>query len=150
MEESNQIIAFTIIALATISVFSAPVAMAAYLKIKIPDTGAKVPAGQFLNVIGTSNPSNATRTHCTVSLQTNQHGYQPVTPLGPQGTYTNWQGKSSEPIKIGINQIEGQFQCFAAGTNTPNFTKHLVHNITGIATTTTGTSNMSLLNTTAG
>jgi hypothetical protein len=107
---------------------------AAYLKIFSPKQGQHVPAGNFLPVIGTSTPSNATHTKCNVQLQTNQHGYKPVQPLGPSGTYTNWKGTTSEPVKAGINQVEGQFQCFAPNTTTPNFTKHLVHNFTGIQT----------------
>ena len=105
---------------------------AAYLKIFTPKQGQQVPAGSFLTVTGTSTPSNATHTKCNVQLQTNQHGYKPVSPLGPAGTYTNWKGTTSEPVKVGQNQVEGQFQCFAPNTTTPNFTKHLVHNFTGI------------------
>ena len=58
----------------------------AYLKIFTPKQGQQVPAGQFLIVTGTSTPSNATHTKCNVQLQTNQHGYKPVIPLGPAGT----------------------------------------------------------------
>ena len=43
----------------------------------------------FLVVTGTSMPSNATHTKCNVQLQTNQHGYKPVSPLGPAGAYTS-------------------------------------------------------------
>jgi hypothetical protein len=107
---------------------------AAYLKIFTPKQGQQVPAGSFLTVTGTSTPSNATHTKCNVQLQTNLHGYKPVSPLGPAGTYTNWKGATSEPVKIGQNQVEGQFQCFSPNTTTPNFTKHLVHNFTGIQT----------------
>jgi len=107
---------------------------AAYLKIFTPKKGQQVPAGSFLTVTGTSTPSNSTHTKCNVQLQTNQHGYKPVQPLGPAGTYTNWKGATSEPVKVGQNQVEGQFQCFAPNTTTPNFTKHLVHNFTGIQT----------------
>jgi hypothetical protein len=107
---------------------------AAYLKIFTPKQGQQVPAGSFLTVTGTSIPSNATHTKCNVQLQTNQHGYKPVSPLGPAGTYTNWKGTTSEPVKVGQNQVEGQFQCFAPNTTTPNFTKHLVRNFTGIQT----------------
>lgn len=121
-------------------------AAAAYLKIHTPDTGTQAPAGEFFVVTGSSVPSNATRTHCIVSLQTNQHGYMPVTPLGPLGTYTLWQGKTSEPVKIGPNQVEGQFQCFTPNTNIPDFTKHLVHNFTGVPTAATPIGN-SLLTT---
>ncbi|MRN40346.1 MAG: hypothetical protein FIO02_04810 [Nitrosopumilales archaeon] len=71
----------------------------AYLKIFSPKQGQQVPAGSFLPVIGTSTPSNATHTKCNVQLQTNQHGYKPVQPLGPGGTYTNWKGTTSEPVK---------------------------------------------------
>ena len=106
----------------------------AYLKIFSPKQGQQVPAGSILPVIGTSTPSNATHTKCNVQLQTNQHGYKPVQPLGPGGTYTNWKGTTSEPVKAGINQVEGQFMCFAATGTTPNFIKHLVHNFTGIQT----------------
>ena len=82
----------------------------AYLKIFSPKQGQQVPAGSFLPVIGTSTPSNATHTKCNVQLQTNQNGYKPVQPLGPAGTYTNWKGTTSEPVKVGANQVEGQFQ----------------------------------------
>jgi hypothetical protein len=103
----------------------------AYLKIFSPKQGQQVPAGSFLPVIGTSTPSNATHTKCNVQLQTNQHGYKPVQPLGPGGTYTNWKGTTSE---AGINQVEGQFMCFPVTGTTPNFITHLVHNFTGIQT----------------
>ena len=106
----------------------------AYLKIFTPKQGQQVPAGQFLIVTGTSTPSNATHTKCNVQLQTNQHGYKPVTPLGPGGTYTNWKGTTSEPVKVGSNQVEGQFMCFPPTGTTPNFIRHLVHNFTGIQT----------------
>ena len=41
---------------------------------------------------------------------------------------------SNATHKAGINQVEGQFMCFAATGTTPNFIKHLVHNFTGIQT----------------
>jgi hypothetical protein len=107
---------------------------AAYLKIFSPKQGQQVPAGSFLPVIGTSTLSNTTHTKCNVQLQTNQHGYKPVQPLGPAGTYTNWKGTTSEPVKAGINQVEGQYMCFPATGTTPNFIKHLVRNFTGIQT----------------
>ena len=130
------------------SVGLVPVLQAAsYLKIHTPDTGQQVPAGQFYIVTGSSLPSNATRTHCTVTLQTNQHGYMPVTGLGPAGTYTKWEGRTSEPVKVGPNQVEGQFQCFPAASLVPNFTKHLVHNFTGVPTTPLS-SGMGIINTT--
>jgi hypothetical protein len=106
----------------------------AYLKIFTPKQGQQVPAGQFLTVTGTSTPSNATHTKCNVQLQTNQHGYKPVIPLGPAGTYTNWKGTTSEPVRVGANQIEGQFMCFPPTGTAPNFIKHLVHNFTGTQT----------------
>jgi hypothetical protein len=106
----------------------------AYLRINTPNSGDKVQAGQFLTVTGTSTPSNATHTKCNVQLQTNQHGYKPVQPLGPAGTYTNWKGTTSEPVKVGANQVEGQFMCFPTTGTAPNFIKHLVHNFTGIQT----------------
>ena len=93
---------------------------AAYLKIVTPKQGQQVAAGSFLTVTGTSTPSNATHTKCNVQLQTNQHGYKPVIPLGPAGTYTNWKGTTSEPVKAGINQVEGQYMCFPpTGTGRP-------------------------------
>lgn len=107
---------------------------AAYLKIFTPKKGQQASVGSFLTVTGTSTPSNATRTKCNVQLQTNQHGYKPVIPLGPAGTYTNWKGVTSEPVKAGTNQVEGQYMCFPATGTTPNFIKHLVRNFTGIQT----------------
>ena len=121
----------TIVFLSTSMLVSSSVA---YLKILTPKKGQQVPVGSFLTVTGTSTPSNSTHTKCNVQLQTNQHGYKPVIPLGPAGTYTNWKGATSEPVKVGQNQVEGQFQCFAPNTTTPNFTKHLVRNFTGIQT----------------
>ena len=91
----------------------------------------KVPAGSFLAVTGTSMPSNATHTKCNIQLQTNQHWYRPVSPLGPAETYTTWKGATSEPVKAGANQVEGQLLCFGAN-GAPNLIKHLVHNFTGI------------------
>jgi hypothetical protein len=125
--------AITVTAALTISILSIPTAMATILRFTTPNQGQKVPAGSFLTVTGTSMPSNATHTKCNVQLQTNQHGYKPVSPLGPAGTYTTWKGATSEPVKVGVNQVEGQLLCF--GTNgTPNLIKHLVHNFTGIQT----------------
>jgi hypothetical protein len=117
-------------AVVTLSILSIPTAVA-ILKINTPIKGQKVPAGSFLAVTGTSMPSNATHTKCNVQLQTNQHGYKPVIPLGPSGTYTTWKGATSEPVKVGANQVEGQLLCFGAN-GTPNLIKHLVHNFTGI------------------
>ncbi len=124
--------AITVTAVVTISILSIPTAMA-ILRINTPIQGQKVPAGSFLTVTGTSMPSNATHTKCNVQLQTNQHGYKPVSPLGPVGTYTTWKGATSEPVKVGVNQVEGQLLCFA-DNGTPNLIKHLVHNFTGIQT----------------
>ena len=102
-----------------------------FLHIKFPDNNATVQANQFLKVNGTSAPSNATRTNCTVALQVNQHGYKPVTPLGDNGTYTKWATTTQEMMKIGVNSIEGQIECFAPGNTTaPNYIHHLVHNVT--------------------
>jgi hypothetical protein len=106
----------------------------AYLKILTPKKGQTVSAGSFLTVTGTSTPSNATHTKCNVQLQTNQHGYKPVIPLGPAGTYTNWKGTTSEPVKVGSNQVEAQYMCLPPAGTTPNFIRHIVHNFTGIQT----------------
>jgi hypothetical protein len=127
------LMAIMVTALVTISILSIPAAMAAILRINTPQQGQKVPAGAFLMITGTSMPSNATHTKCNVQLQTNQHGYNPVSPLGPAGTYTTWKGITSEPVKVGINQVEGQLSCFAAN-GTPNLIKHFVRNFTGIQT----------------
>ena len=126
-----QLFAITVTAVVTISSLSIPTAMATILRINTPNQAQKVPAGSFITVTGTSMPSNATNTKCNVQLQTNQHGYKPVNPLGPAGTYTTWKGATSEPVKVGINQVEGQLLCFGA-KGTPNLIKHLVHNFTGI------------------
>jgi len=48
----------------------------AYLRIDKPNSGDKIPAGQFLTVTGTSTASNATHTKCNVQLQINQGGYK--------------------------------------------------------------------------
>src|ERR1700693_1927522 len=113
-----------------ISISSIQTATAILLRITSPDQGEKIPAGSFLTVKGTAAPSNATHTKCNVQLQTNQNGYKPVTPLGPQGTYTNWKGTTSEPVKVGTNQVEGQLLCYSANGTTPNLIKHQVHNLT--------------------
>jgi hypothetical protein len=105
-----------------------------FLHIKFPDNNATVQANQFLKVNGTSAPSNATRTNCSVALQVNQHGYKPVTPLGAGGAhdFTKWATTTQEMMKIGVNVIEGQIECFAPGNTTaPNYIHHLVHNVTG-------------------
>jgi hypothetical protein len=107
-------------------------ASAAFLKIKHPNNNEKVRAGVPFTVIGTSAPSNATRTNCTVMLNTNHIGYQPVTPLGPHHTYTNWTAQT--PILTpGFNQVEGQLKCFSPSGHGVTFLKHLVHNFTAIA-----------------
>jgi hypothetical protein len=131
----KQVLLFAI-AITTIVFLSASMLVSssvAYLKIFTPKKGQQVPVGSFLTVTGTSIPSNSTHTKCNVQLQTNQHGYKPVIPLGPAGTYTNWKGTTSEPVKVGSNQVEGQLLCFGAN-GTPNLIKHLVHNFTGIQT----------------
>ncbi len=134
MQKQKTILLFaiTVAIVLTISILSVSTAMA-FLRINTPIQGQKVPAGSFLTVTGTSIPSNATHTKCNVQLQTNQHGYKPVSPLGPAGTYTTWKGATSEPVKVGVNQVEGQLLCFAAN-GTPNLIKHIVHNFTGIQT----------------
>ena len=133
MHKQKTILLFAITAtiVVTISSLSIPTAMATILRINTPNQAQKVPAGSFLAVTGTSMPSNATHTKCNVQLQTNQHGYKSVIPLGPAGTYTTWKGATSEPVKVGVNQVEGQLLCFGAN-GTPNLIKHLVHNFTGI------------------
>lgn len=107
--------------------------MASILRINSPSQGQKVPTGSFLMVTGTSMPSNATHAKCNVQLQTNHHGYNPVSPIGPTGTYTTWKGTTGEPVKVGVNQVEGQLLCFAPN-GTPNLIKHFVRNFTGIQT----------------
>src|SRR2546422_5183132 len=136
VQKQKTILSLLAISTATIMISIPPVqtATAILLRITSPDQGEKISAGSFLTVTGTAAPSNATHTKCNVQLQTNQNGYKPVSPLGPAGTYTKWKGTTSEPVKVGANQVEGQFQCFAPNTTTPNFTKHLVHNFTGIQT----------------
>jgi hypothetical protein len=123
--------AITVTTVVTISILSIPTAMASILRINTPIQGQKVPAGSFLAVTGTSMPSNATHTKCNVQVQTNQQGYKPVSPLGPAGTYTTWKATTSEPVKVGVNQVEGQLLCFGVN-GTPNLIKHIVHNFTGI------------------
>ena len=133
MQQQKTILLFaiTVMAVVTISILSLPTAMASILRINTPNQGQIVPAGSFLTVTGTSMPSNATNTKCNVQLQTNQLGYKPVSPLGPAGTYTTWKGTTSEPVKVGVNHLEGQLLCFAAN-GTPNLIKHFVRNFTGI------------------
>jgi hypothetical protein len=109
----------------------------AFLKIKTPDKNAQVPAGKFITVTGTSSASNSTHARCNVQLQTNQGGYKPVTPLGPNKSYTNWSGVTSEPMKAGHNEIEGQLLCYPQVGTTPISIKHLVHNVTGVGMPTT-------------
>jgi hypothetical protein len=134
MQKQKMILLFAITVTAVmISILSIPTAMATILRITTPNQGQKVPAGSFLAVTGTSMPSNATHTTCNVQLQTNQHGYKPVSPLGPSGTYTTWKGATSEPVKAGVNQVEGQLLCFGP-YGTPNLIKHLVHNFKGLQT----------------
>ena len=119
MQITILLFAITVTTVVTISILSIPTAMASILRINTPIQGQKVPAGSFLTVTGTSMPSNATHTKCNVQVQTNQHGYKPVSPLGPAGTYTTWKGTTSEPFKVGVNHVEGQLLCFGAnGTQT--------------------------------
>src|SRR5438093_8135479 len=56
------------------------------------------------------------------ALQMNQHGDKSVIPLGPAGTYTTWKAATSEPVKVGVNQVEGQLLCFGSN-GTPNLIK---------------------------
>ncbi len=107
---------------------------AAYLRMNTPKPGQKVPVGSFLTITGESTPSNATHMRCNVQLQINQQGYKPVTPLGPGGTYTGWKITTVGPVKAGLNFIDGQYTCFPPTGTTPNFTKHIIHNFTGVQT----------------
>ena len=142
MEGEEKIIIAGIIAIAlvlsigTMIVLNTNSVAAAYLKIDVPKSGDRTIAGQFLTVIGTSIPSNVTRTHCIVMLKTNDDSYKPVTPLGPKGTQTDWKGTTSMAILPGNNQVEAKFQCFPPNSNftIPNFVHHLTHNFTGGAT----------------
>jgi len=139
MEIEKKIIIAGLVTLAVVLVIGAIVVLSAsasaYLKILTPVRGDLQKIGSTTIVTGTSVPSNTTRTHCTVTLQTNHGGYKPVTPLAKDGSYTNWRGVASEVVKQGINQVEAKFQCFAPNSNMtmPNFVKHLTHNFTGIA-----------------
>jgi hypothetical protein len=142
MQMEEKIIIAGIIATALVLSIGAMVVLnsnsvaAAYLKIDVPKTGDRTIAGQFLTVLGTSIPSNATRTHCTVLLKTNNDTYRPVTPTAKDGTFTNWKALTSMAILPGNNQVEAKFQCFAPNSNftIPNFVHHLTHNFTGGAT----------------
>jgi hypothetical protein len=142
----NQKTLLSLLAISTatilISIIPIQTATAILLRITSPDQGEKIPAGSFLTVTGTAAPSNATHTKCNVQLQTNQNGYKHVTPLGSAGTYTNWKGTTSEPVKVGANQVEGQLLCYAASGTTPNLIKHLVHNFTGIETLNANSTNV--------
>ena len=103
-QKTIPLFAITVTIVETISILSIPTAMASILRINTPSQGQKVPAGSFLMVTGTSMPSNATHTKCNVQLQTNHHG--------PAGTYTTWKGTTGEPVKVGVNHVEGQLLCF--------------------------------------
>lgn len=101
----------------------------AILKFKVPKS---VAADQTVTIVGTSMAPNSTNTNCNVQFQTNQGGYQPVTPLGPTGQnkYVNW-STTTAPLQGGQNSLEAQLLCFPAGSSTvPNLIKHLVHNVT--------------------
>jgi hypothetical protein len=111
----------------------------AILKFDVPKPGVPVAAGQRLALTGTSMEPNATATNCNVQLQTNQNGYKPTTPTGPLGPnkYVNWTGQS-DPLQAGLNHIEAQLTCFApsvnpAASNPPSLLKHIVHNVTAVA-----------------
>ena len=144
MQNQKTILSVLAVSTATILISIIPIqtAAATLLRITSPDQGEKIPAGSFLTVTGTGAPSNSTHTKCNVQLQTNQHGYKHVSPLGPAGTYTNWKGTTSEPVKVGANQVEGQLLCYAANGTTPNLIKHLVHNFTGIETLNANSTNV--------
>ncbi|HMH11043.1 MAG TPA: hypothetical protein VK553_10055 [Candidatus Nitrosopolaris rasttigaisensis] len=108
---------------------------ASLLSIKYPDKNPDVPAGSLIAVSGTSAPSNATHTNCSVAVQINQHGYIGASPQGPKGVvdYTKWTAISTSRIQQGLNQIEAQLLCYPPGiASTPNLMKHLVHNVTGV------------------
>jgi hypothetical protein len=92
VQKQKTLLSLLAITTATIIMSISPIqtATAILLRITSPDQGEKIPAGSFLTVTGTAAPSNATHTKCNVQLQTNQNAYKPVSPLGPAGTYTNW------------------------------------------------------------
>ncbi len=96
-----------------------------------PDKDATVASNHFLSINGTSAPSNSTHINCTVSFQTNGHGYKPVKP-DVNGSYVKWNTITDEMMKSGTNVLEGQILCFAPSSTAPNLIHHLVHNVTAV------------------
>jgi len=97
---------------------------------------AAVVSGDRIAVNGTSAPSNATRTKCTVQFRDNGGTYSPVIPLGKgPANYTKWRSNGAMTIHPGVNTLEGKFQCFPPSLpeipEAPNFVHFLTHNVTG-------------------
>ena len=92
---------------------------ASLLSIKYPDKNTKVPAGSLIAVSGTSAPSNATHTNCSVAVQINQQGFAQASVQGPKGAgdYTKWTATTTSPTQQGLNQIEAQLLCFPSKTD---------------------------------
>ena len=104
-----------------------------------PENGNKVPANTPFPINGTSAPSNSSRTGCTVSMSFDAGStYIPVKALGTGGPndYTKW-ATTSPPLKPGNIELESQLLCHGPGETGVSYMKHLTHNITAIASTTT-------------
>lgn len=103
----------------------------AYLKLFVPKS---LPVGSTLNMNGTSLPSNHTRTHCEISVNVNNAGYQKATPAGANGSqdFTKWTFSSGPVIKPGPNKVTTRYSCFpSSSTFVPDFVYHHSVNVTG-------------------
>lgn len=113
-----------ITAMAVSNVYGVPV-----LKIKHPTSNALLHAHKAIIVSGTSAPSNATRTKCTVQLALDGQGFNQTTAMGKAGAFTVWQ-KTLTPQEAGKHTIEAQLICAAPGTDKINYVKHTTLNFT--------------------
>ena len=98
-------------------------------------------AGKPVTITGTSMHPNATAANCIVDFQINDQGYNRAIAQGPpDARYMNWTFTTT-PLHAGINFLEAQLTCFKPGFQegtAPVLVKHLTHNITASAMTTTG------------
>lgn len=109
---------------ATTAVYAVPI-----LKIKHPTSNALLHAHKAIIISGTSAPSNATRTKCTVQIALDGQGFNQTTALGKAGAFTVWQ-KTLTPQEPGKHTVEAQLVCAAPGTNKINYVKHTTLNFT--------------------
>jgi hypothetical protein len=101
-----------------------------FVKMDLPKT---LQVGSAVIIHGTSAPSNATRTNCTVAVNINNEGYQAAN-MSDSGTTWTYSSSFVHTIKLGDNRITAKFMCFSPTNSTePTFIHHHSENVTGVS-----------------